>query len=191
MPPKPDPKAAPVEEKKGPPPAAKKYPDELIFKTAAKAHMTVLEAGALPAGAPADAKGGKAPAKAPEPAVGAPVDKASMQFSKDQCKQYIELCSATWLEDKDIEDFWSKIPKSIDKEGKPLETVSRKGLKNFTLQRTWDKLWITKTRLETDLETAPGKAPIDRYEVVMLDFFQNDFLSDVTLLNKKTNASYK
>jgi hypothetical protein len=42
---------------------------------------------------------------------------------------YIELCSATWLEDKDIEEFWVKIEKTKDKDGKVLETVGKKALK--------------------------------------------------------------
>lgn len=45
MPPKPDPKAAPpVEEMKGPPPIAKKYPDEITFKAAAKEALKLVSA---------------------------------------------------------------------------------------------------------------------------------------------------
>lgn len=118
-------------------------------------------------------------------------EKAALQFSKDLCKQYIEECAKTWLEEKDIEDFWSKIPKIKDAEGKDTETVSRSNLKAFVLQRTYDKLWITKSRLDTAIETAPHNTPVERYEVILLDFLQNDFLSDLTLLNSKTNAAYK
>lgn len=147
------------------------------------------------AGAPAG-KDAKAPPAKDAPAAGAPgepltkAEKAALQYSKELCLKYVELSWATWFEEKAIDEFWTAIPKSLDADGKPLETVSRKDLKEFVLQKTFEKQ-IKKTRLDVALETAPHKQNIERYETILLDFLQNDFLADVTLLNGKTNAAYK
>lgn len=52
----------------------------------------------------------------------------------------IELCGNTWLEEKDVDDFWSKIPKSRNAEGKDTETVGKKALREFVIERTFEKL---------------------------------------------------
>jgi hypothetical protein len=67
--------------------------------------------------------------------------------------------------------------------------VWRLDLEAFQLQRTYELNCIKKTRLEHFTETV--NIPIEKYEETLLDFNQNDFLSDVVLLNKRTNASYK
>ena len=118
-------------------------------------------------------------------------EKAALQYTKELCLKYAELCCASWFEEKTIDEFWTGIPKSIDTDGKTLETVSRKDLKEFVLQRSFDKGWIKKSRLEVASETASNKQKIERYETILLDFLQNDFLTDVTLINCKTNAAYK
>lgn len=64
-------------------------------------------------------------------------------------------------------------------------------MKDFVLERSFEKVWIKKSRLDTSIETAPHNTVVEKYEVVLLDFLQNDFLSDVTLMNAKTAAAYK
>ena len=136
-----------------------------------------------PAGGSKDAKG--------KDAAGTAEAGSELLFTKDQCRQYIEGCAATWLEDDAVEDFWNNIEKATDKEGKVLESVTEAQLRSFTLERTWAKGWITQSRFESALETAPQSLKLERYETVMLDFLQNEFLTDITLTNPKTNASYK
>ena len=52
----------------------------------------------------------------------------------------IELCGNTWLEDNDIKDFWDKIPKTRDSEGKDTDTVGKKALRDFVIERSFEKL---------------------------------------------------
>jgi hypothetical protein len=60
------------------------------------------------------------------------------QLSKENCVRYIELCNETWLEDKEIDEIWThQIKRSKDKDNKILETVSRKELRHFVLERTF------------------------------------------------------
>lgn len=162
MPPKPDPaKDAKAEEKKGPPPAAKKYANEAKFVEEARKQMDELIEKVHLAGGSKDAKGKDA---------GAAEAGSDLLFNKDQCKQYIEGCAATWLEDDAVEDFWTKIEKATDKDGKVLESVTETQLRSFTLERTFSKGWITQSRFESALETAPQSLKLERYETVMLDF---------------------
>jgi hypothetical protein len=77
---------------------------------------------------------------------------------------------ASWLEDKDLEEFWTKIEKGKDKDGKVLESVGKKALKNYVLNRSFDKNWIKKSRLEKGLESAPWVKKPEFYETKLLDF---------------------
>ena len=140
MPPKAEPKKD--EERKLPPPKPKIYEDEKTFRKAAKEHLKTVEIKP-------DGKGGKAePAKDNKPKE-VLIDKngkvfepavPEIQYNKDDCKKYVELCFHTWLEDKDIEEMWDhKIKRTIEKDGKKLETVGRKALKHYALERAFEK----------------------------------------------------
>lgn len=195
MPPKPEEAKTDADKKKLPPPKPKIYTDENEFKKVAKTHLKTVDMKFThgPDGKPKP----EAPKAAPKEILKDKDGKIFVplepehQYVKDDCKKYIELCANTWLIDADIEEFWLKIERTKDKDGKPLETVGRKSLKNFVLQRTYDKGCILKSRLDLAAETTPVLKPLERYETVLLDFHQNAAFSDITLLNKKTNASYK
>jgi len=67
--------------------------------------------------------------------------------------------------------------------------VWRIDLQDFQIARTYEAGCIRKTRLEHFTETVSVR--IEKYEETLLDFNQNEFLSDVLLLNKRTSASYR
>lgn len=93
------------------------------------------------------------------------------QLSKDNCVRYIELCNETWLEDKEIDEIWNhQIKRTKDKDNKILETVSRKELKHYVLERTFEKGWIKISRFENALEKAPWKKKLEIYEQKLIDF---------------------
>jgi hypothetical protein len=145
MPPKADPaKEVKPEEKKGPPPKPKSYLNEAAFVAAAKKQMEQL----LEKLAPAPTKDAKNAKVESEPA-------SEVLLNKDQCRQYVEACNETWYEEKELEEIWQSIPKAKDKEGKELESATVDGLRDFTLNRHFEKKLIEKTRYDEALETAP------------------------------------
>lgn len=148
--------------------------------------LTVIEK--LQPSAPLAGDKAKKDAAAP---VSTAVADIELQFPKESCKMFIELCSATWLEDKCIEEFWEKIPKTRTSDGKDSDTVGKKALKDFVLERTFEKLCIKISRFEQALETAPVKQNFLNYTEKLVDFLQNGFCSDVTLVNPRTCATYK
>ena len=70
---------------------------------------------------------------------------------------YIEQVGVTWLEEKEILEVWTAIPKFLDATGKVTDTVSQKVLEDYTLERAFNKLHIKKSRLKMALETLPVK----------------------------------
>ena len=79
----------------------------------------------------------------------------------------------------------------LDADGKQLETVSEDGLREWAKEKAFTGGFIKQTRLDAALLKAPVSQKFERYETSILDFVQSDLFSDITILNRKTNASYK
>lgn len=72
-----------------------------------------------------------------------------------------------------------------------LETVDELDLSEWVKERAFTGGFIKQSRLDAALAQAPISQKFERYETSILDFLQNDLFADVTILNRKTNASYK
>ena len=180
------PKAQPKEDKperKGPPPKYKTYVDEPTFDKETQVLMLALKEKATPV----SKDGGKKDAKAAD----TKPEEIQYAFKKEECRQYVEGVTASWQEDEDWEKTFAEIPKMLDADGKQLETVSEDGLREWAKALAFSGGVITQPRLDAALLKAPVSQKFERYETSILDFVQSDLFSDITILNRKTNASYK
>ena len=61
--------------------------------------------------------------------------------------KWIEIVAAmakdTIIDPKKAETYWTEMEKMVDKDGKPIEQVTRYNLEKYNLKRVWKDLKIT------------------------------------------------
>ena len=193
MPPKADPKAEKKEAK-----PHKVYADEAEFDLFIKDYLegTIIDKYMQKWEQSKDGKDAKAPA-APGKDKDGKIEKVDFEeqvFNKEACLLLAAFVKDSDLEEEEKKEIWEDPDKSFKrpkkKDGKPEEFVTRMEMIGFLKRRCWKNKWIKKNRLE-DFNDKMAAVDTGRLELSLLDFNQNDFLSDIEIICKERNSRYK